>query len=90
VLTPLVRAQLHRALAPESFFVVQTDNPDYWQYMSDVLATFFHVREHCKQTNNTTHHPDDHHELSTITTCECDRVSPLAFLARCSSLGKLA
>ena len=26
-------------------FVVQTDNPDYWKYMAEVLPSFFEFRE---------------------------------------------
>ena len=45
VLTPNVLASVHGALASGGLFVVQTDNPDYWNYMSDVLPSFFDFRE---------------------------------------------
>jgi tRNA (guanine-N7-)-methyltransferase len=46
VLTPRMLADVHRALVPGGLFVVQTDNPDYWSYMTRVLPAFFHFREH--------------------------------------------
>ena len=46
VLTPRVLADVHRALQPGGLFVVQTDNPDYWTYMTRVLPEFFDLREH--------------------------------------------
>jgi tRNA (guanine-N7-)-methyltransferase len=48
LLTPLVLAHVHRALAPAGLFVVQTDNPDYWRYMSEVLPSFFDCRTHAE------------------------------------------
>jgi tRNA (guanine-N7-)-methyltransferase len=45
VLTPQVLALVHSALAPRGLFVVQTDNPDYWTYMLEVLPAFFDFRE---------------------------------------------
>jgi tRNA (guanine-N7-)-methyltransferase len=46
VLTPEFLALVHGALIPRGLFVVQTDNPDYWAYMTDVLPEFFHFQEH--------------------------------------------
>jgi tRNA (guanine-N7-)-methyltransferase len=46
VLTPDFLALVHAALIPGGLFVVQTDNPDYWAYMRDVLPSFFHFHEH--------------------------------------------
>jgi tRNA (guanine-N7-)-methyltransferase len=46
VLTPQVLADVHRALTVGGLFVVQTDNPDYWRYMTDVLPSFFDLSEH--------------------------------------------
>jgi tRNA (guanine-N7-)-methyltransferase len=46
VMTPETLVCLHAALAPSGLLVVQTDNPDYWQYMIEVLPTFFDFREH--------------------------------------------
>jgi tRNA (guanine-N7-)-methyltransferase len=45
VLTPQVLADVYGALNPRGLFVVQTDNPDYWQYISDVVPSFFEFRE---------------------------------------------
>jgi tRNA (guanine-N7-)-methyltransferase len=44
VLTPKVLAYVHGALASGGLFIVQTDNPDYWTYMSEVLPSFFDFR----------------------------------------------
>jgi tRNA (guanine-N7-)-methyltransferase len=41
LLTPSFLLDVHRVLAPEGRFFVQTDNPDYWAYMSRVLPDFF-------------------------------------------------
>ena len=46
VMTPGALVRIHGALAPTGLFVVQTDNPDYWQYMSEVLPSFFEFHEH--------------------------------------------
>jgi len=46
VVTPRLLADVHRALIPGGLFVVQTDNPDYWTYMTRVLPAFFEFREH--------------------------------------------
>jgi tRNA (guanine-N7-)-methyltransferase len=46
VLTPRFVADVHRVLRPGGLFVVQTDNPDYWRYMSRVLPDFFVFRDH--------------------------------------------
>jgi tRNA (guanine-N7-)-methyltransferase len=45
VLTPNMLALVHGSLAAGGLFVVQTDNPDYWKYMSDVLPSCFDFRE---------------------------------------------
>jgi tRNA (guanine-N7-)-methyltransferase len=45
VLSPQVLARVHAVLAAGGLFVVQTDNPDYWKYMLDVLPAFFDFRE---------------------------------------------
>ncbi len=45
VLTPQVLADVHRTLSPGGEFVVQTDNPDYWKYMVEVLPALFDFRE---------------------------------------------
>ncbi len=46
--TPRFLADVHRTLVPGGLFVVQTDNPDYWTYMTRVLPAFFDFREHPK------------------------------------------
>jgi tRNA (guanine-N7-)-methyltransferase len=46
LITPRFLADVHRALRPGGLFVVQTDNPDYWAYMTKVLPVFFEFREH--------------------------------------------
>jgi len=46
VLTPQLLAGVHGALRPGGLFVVQTDNPDYWAYMTRVLPSFFEFRVH--------------------------------------------
>jgi tRNA (guanine-N7-)-methyltransferase len=46
VLTPRLLADVHTALVPGGPFIVQTDNPDYWSYMTRVLPAFFEFRPH--------------------------------------------
>jgi tRNA (guanine-N7-)-methyltransferase len=46
VLTPQLLVDAHTALSPGGIFVVQTDNPDYWAYMTRVLPAFFDFTEH--------------------------------------------
>jgi tRNA (guanine-N7-)-methyltransferase len=46
VVTPRFVADVHRVLQSGGLFVVQTDNPDYWQYMSRVLPAFFDFHAH--------------------------------------------
>jgi tRNA (guanine-N7-)-methyltransferase len=46
VLTPALLAAVHAGLAPGGGLVVQTDNPDYWSYMTAVLPSFFEFRPH--------------------------------------------
>ncbi|MDR3619019.1 MAG: methyltransferase domain-containing protein [Paludisphaera borealis] len=43
--TPRFLADVHRALQPDGLFVVQTDNPDYWEYMVRVVPHFFAFQE---------------------------------------------
>jgi len=45
LVTPRFLADVHRALAPGGRFVIQTDNPDYWEYMGRILPVFFDFRE---------------------------------------------
>jgi tRNA (guanine-N7-)-methyltransferase len=46
LVTPRFLADLHRGLAHGGLFVVQTDNPDYWDYMKRVVPVFFDFTEH--------------------------------------------
>ena len=46
LVTPRFLADVHRALRPGGLFVTQTDNPDYWEYMSRVLPEFFDWQDH--------------------------------------------
>lgn len=45
LVTPRFLANVSRVLVDDGLFVVQTDNPDYWEYMSRVLPEFFEFRE---------------------------------------------
>lgn len=46
LVTPRFGADVHRALAPGGLFVIQTDNPDYWAYITRLLPHFFAFEEH--------------------------------------------
>jgi tRNA (guanine-N7-)-methyltransferase len=46
LVTPRFLVDVHRGLTPGGLFVIQTDNPDYWSYMTRVLPVFFDFREH--------------------------------------------
>ncbi|WP_169976922.1 tRNA (guanine(46)-N(7))-methyltransferase TrmB [Tautonia rosea] len=46
LVTPAVLKHIHRALKPGGLFVVQTDSPEYWEYMTQILPSFFTVRPH--------------------------------------------
>ena len=45
LVTPRFLADVHRALIPGGLFVIQTDNPDYWEYIRQILPVFFQFRE---------------------------------------------
>jgi tRNA (guanine-N7-)-methyltransferase len=45
LVTPRFLADVHRGLAPRGLFVIQTDNPDYWSYISRVVPVFFDFEE---------------------------------------------
>jgi tRNA (guanine-N7-)-methyltransferase len=45
LLTPHFLADLHRVLVPGGRCFVQTDNPEYWSYITDVLPRFFEWQE---------------------------------------------
>src|SRR3954453_1181999 len=42
---PRFLADVHRGLGPGGLFVIQTDNPDYWNYLRQVVPVFFDFRE---------------------------------------------
>jgi tRNA (guanine-N7-)-methyltransferase len=46
VLTPALLANGHRALVAGGLFVIQTDNPDYWAYITRVIPHFFEFQPH--------------------------------------------
>lgn len=46
LITPRFLCDVHRALASEGRFTLQTDNPDYWAYMTRVVPVFFRFEEH--------------------------------------------
>jgi tRNA (guanine-N7-)-methyltransferase len=46
LITPAFLASVHRALVPGGRFVVQTDNPGYWKYITKVVPVFFAFAEH--------------------------------------------
>lgn len=46
LITPTFLALVHRALTPGGRFVIQSDNPGYWRYISDVVPAFFEFAEH--------------------------------------------
>jgi tRNA (guanine-N7-)-methyltransferase len=45
LVTPRFLADVHRGLRPGGLFVVQTDNPDYWGYIKEVVPVFFEFEE---------------------------------------------
>jgi tRNA (guanine-N7-)-methyltransferase len=45
LLTPRFLADVHRGLGLGGVFVIQTDNPDYWAYITKVVPAFFTFRE---------------------------------------------
>jgi hypothetical protein len=45
LVTPRFVANVLKALQPGGTFVVQTDNPDYWGYMTKLLPTMFDFQE---------------------------------------------
>ena len=45
LVTPRFLAEVHRALMSNGLFVIQTDNPDYWVYMTRLLPVFFDFSE---------------------------------------------
>jgi tRNA (guanine-N7-)-methyltransferase len=45
LVTPRFLADVHNALEPDGLFVIQTDHPDYWDYMNRLLPVFFDFHE---------------------------------------------
>lgn len=45
LVTPRFLASVHRGLAAGGLFAIQTDNPDYWSYLTRVLPVFFDFHE---------------------------------------------
>ena len=45
LVNPRFMASVHRVLKPSAKFVIQTDNPDYWEYIARLLPVFFDFRE---------------------------------------------
>ncbi len=45
LVTPRFLADVHRTLVPGGLFVIQTDNPDYWSYFTQVIPTYFDWHE---------------------------------------------
>jgi tRNA (guanine-N7-)-methyltransferase len=45
LVTPRFLTDVHRALRPGGLFVIQTDNPDYWAYMTRLLPVFLDFHE---------------------------------------------
>jgi tRNA (guanine-N7-)-methyltransferase len=45
LVTPEFLALVHRTLAPEGQFFIQTDNPGYWRYIREAVPVFFHFHE---------------------------------------------
>ena len=41
LMTPAFLADVHRVLQPGGHLFLQTDNPDYWAYIRDVMPVFF-------------------------------------------------
>lgn len=46
LITPQFLALIHRGLRPGGLFVVQTDNPGYWNYIKQATPAFFDFHEH--------------------------------------------
>jgi len=45
LMTPRFLADVHRALSLSGLLVVQTDHPDYWSYLREILPVFFNFAE---------------------------------------------
>ena len=45
LITPEFLALLHRSLAPDGLWVLQTDNPAYWKYITSIATNWFEFTE---------------------------------------------
>jgi tRNA (guanine-N7-)-methyltransferase len=45
LITPEFLSLVHRSLVPGGLFVIQTDNPGYWNYIREVAPVFFEFQE---------------------------------------------
>jgi tRNA (guanine-N7-)-methyltransferase len=45
LLTPAFLARVHHCLVPGGLFFVQTDNPGYWEYLRQLMPSFFEFQE---------------------------------------------
>jgi tRNA (guanine-N7-)-methyltransferase len=52
LIAPEFLSLVHRSLVPGGSFILQTDNPGYWRYMTSIVPAFFDFSEH------TAHWPD--------------------------------
>lgn len=46
LITPRFLADAHRSLSAGGILVVQTDNPEYWEYINNVVPHFFEFQPH--------------------------------------------
>ncbi|RUL88561.1 tRNA (guanine(46)-N(7))-methyltransferase TrmB [Tautonia sociabilis] len=46
LITPAFLKHVHRVLRPGGLFVIQTDSPEYWEYIASVAPAFFTFRAH--------------------------------------------
>lgn len=46
LITPEFIALVHRSLAPDGLFILQTDNPGYWKYIQQIVPLFFEWTVH--------------------------------------------
>lgn len=46
LITPEFLALVHRSLQPGGTFILQTDNPGYWEYMRQAVPVWFDFSEH--------------------------------------------
>ena len=46
LITPAFLKHVHRVLEPGGLFVIQTDSPEYWEYITQVAPSFFKFKAH--------------------------------------------